>query len=84
MGFWDSTKKFLSEASANMEATQEAERLLALGETVAYRQLKVSSRNGVDRDKQRRLIDAFDRISRSESGEKATLAAKLADYAEGL
>lgn len=83
MGFWENVGKFTSAIAMVAAAQQEAQRLIGLSEPVARRQLKSASRSAND-DQWRSLISALDNLASTESGDKADLAARLAEYAETL
>lgn len=64
-------------------AEQEANRVLGMSEPVARRELKGMSER-LDDDVWRAIIITFDQIAKDDSGRRADMAARLAEYAESL
>jgi hypothetical protein len=69
-------------ANAN-RAKEEASRLLGMSEPVARRELKTMSQT-MDSEIWQLMVAQLDDIAKTDSGRRADIAARLAEYAESL
>ena len=90
MGFTDGVKKTLKGLndvagaySKVQQGEQEASRVLGMSEPVARRELKRLS-GTLDSDVWRVMVNQFDNIAQNDSGRRADMAARLAEYAESF
>jgi hypothetical protein len=90
MGLGDAVRKTfgalneIGSALVKMDrAKEEASRVLGMSEPVARRELKRLSKT-LDSDMWRLLIGQLDDIAHNDSGRRADVAARLAEYAESL
>jgi hypothetical protein len=90
MGFTDGVKKTLGAIndvavtySKLQQGQQEASRVLGMSEPVARREVKRLSET-LDSDVWRVMVSQFDNIAQDDSGRRADMAARLAEYAESL
>jgi len=80
---WDTLGEVADALAKSQRAEQEASRLLGMSEPVARRELKRMSET-LDSDVWRLMIGQFDTIAQNDSGRRADMAARLAEYAESL
>ena len=90
MSFKDGMRKTLSALgevadalAKSQRAEQEASRVLGMSEPVARRELKRLSQT-LDSDVWQMMVHQFDSIAEGDSGRRADMAARLAEYAESL
>lgn len=90
MGLSDGIRKTLKAVdematalAKSQRGEQEASRVLGMSEPVARRELKRLSQT-LDPDVWRAMLYHFDKIAQNDSGRRADMAARLAEYAESL
>ncbi|MBV9795066.1 MAG: hypothetical protein JO016_14145 [Actinobacteria bacterium] len=80
---WDTLNDAAEALAKSQQAEREASRLLGMSEPVARRELKSLSQT-LDSDVWQLMINQFDTIAKEDSGRRADVAARLAEYAEEL
>jgi hypothetical protein len=90
MGFKDGVRKTfvaineMADALAKSQrAEQEASRVLGMSEPVARRELKRLSQT-LDPDVWQLMSHQFDQVAQNDSGRRADMAARLAEYVESF